>query len=142
MQQPTYNYILNVYLDDGTGNIRVNLWKQQAQKLLKLSDADVQKFRNESFEPLKNKLLGEQIKVLGNTKTNIMGRTEFTADLVFTDINPEQEVEMLDNAKKIVLETNKYDAIDAAKLASHDAKNDTKKDPDDEFEISEDFLEE
>ena len=49
---------------------------------------------------------------------------------------------MLDNAKKIVLETNKYDAIDAAKLASHDAKNDTKKDPDDEFEISEDFLEE
>jgi replication factor A1 len=142
VQQPTYNYILNVYLDDGTGNIRVNLWKQQAQKLLKLSDADVQKFRNESFEPLKNKLLGEQIKVLGNTKTNIMGRTEFTADLVFTDINPEQEVEMLDNAKKIVLETNKYDAIDAAKLASHDAKNDTKKDPDDEFEISEDFLEE
>jgi len=143
---PSFNYVLNIFLDDGTGNVRINLWKQQTQRLLRMPDDDVLKFKDapESFEAMKNKLLGEQVKVLGNTKINIMGRLEFTADLVFTDLNPDQEIEMLDHAKKIVLETNKYDAIDvnAAKNSSKKESSDAKSGSDDEFEISEDFLEE
>jgi hypothetical protein len=129
VQQPTYNYILNVYLDDGTSNIRVNFWKAQSQRLLKLDDAQVLKFRDSTdFEKYKTELLGEQIKVLGRAKTNIMQKLEFTADVVFTDLNPEHEIEMLDHAKEVVLDTKETTVP-------------KKKSDDDEFEISEDFLE-
>lgn len=127
--QPMYNYILNVYLDDGTSNIRVNFWKAQTQRLLKLDDSQVLKFKDSTeFEKYKTELLGEQIKVLGRTKNNIMQRLEFTADVVFTNLNPEHEIEMLDHAKEVVLDTKE--------TASPKKKSD-----DDEFEISEDFLE-
>lgn len=136
VQQPTYNYILNVYLDDGTSNIRVNFWKAQSQKLLKLDDAGVQKFRNSTeFEKYKTELLGNQIKLLGRAKTNIMQRLEFTADVVFVDLNPEQEIEMLDHAKEVVLDTKE---TLAPKNTSSTPKASAS---DDEFEISEDFLE-
>jgi len=138
-EQPSYNYILNVYLDDGTSNIRVNFWKAQSQKLLKLDDAGVQKFRESAeFEKYKTELLGNQIKVLGRSKINIMQRLEFTADVVFTDLNPEQEIEMLDHAKEVVLDTKETAVPKSApsKPAASASKEDN-----DEFEISEDFLE-
>mgnify|MGYP003876390045 CR=1 FL=1 len=131
-QQPSYNYILNLYLDDGTSNIRVNFWKQQTQRLLKLSDEQILKFKDsEYFEKYKTELLGEQIKILGRAKTNMMQRLEFTADIVFTDLKPDQEIAMLDHAKEIVLDTKEI-----INNTSSKTKND-----DDEFEISEDFLE-
>lgn len=124
-QQPSFNYILNIYLDDGTSNIRVNFWKQQAQRLLKLNDAEMLKFRDAAeFERYKTELLGNQIKILGTTKNTMMNRLEFTADVVFTDLQPDQEIEMLDHAKEVVLDTKPLP-----------------KDSSDEFEISEDFLE-
>lgn len=142
---PTYNYIVNVYLDDGTGNIRVNFWKQQTQKLLKLNDSEMQDIRNnmDKYEKYKTDLLGNQIKILGTVKNNIMGRLEFTAELVFADLNPDQEIQMLDHAKEIVLETNKYDKnTDVAHSSSASAPKPSKTPTDeDEFEISEDFLE-
>ena len=144
---PTYNYIMNIYLDDGTANVRVNFWKQQTQKLLKLSDVDVLKIKADPllFESYKTNLLGEQIKVLGATKNNIMGRLEFTAELVYTELNPDHEIEMLDHAKEVVLETNKYDAKPAVPMPlKTEPKKESKKsdNTEDEFEISEDFLEE
>lgn len=127
-QTPSYNYILNIYLDDGTDNIRVNLWKQQTQRLLKLDDSQIIKFKdNSEFEKYKTELLGEQIKVLGRVKKNIMQNIEFSADLVFTDLNPDQEIAMLDHAKEIILDTKNVP--------------EAKKHLDDEFEISEEFLE-
>ncbi len=130
-QQPSYNYILNVYLDDGTSNIRVNFWKQQSQRLLKLDDTQMLRFKDSAeFEKYKTDLLGEQIKVLGRAKTNMMQHLEFTADIVFTNLNPEHEIEMLDHAKEVVLDT-KETAVPSSKAKSDD----------DEFEISEDFLE-
>ena len=120
VQKPVFNYILNVYLDDGTSNIRVNFWKQQAQRLLKLNDEEIVKLNNDpaGFEKFKTELLGEQIKVLGTVKNNMMNRLEFTADLVFTDLNPEHEIEMLDHEKEVVLESKpeiKKDRSDAKK---------------------------
>lgn len=140
MQSPAYNYIMNIYLDDGTANIRVNFWKQQTQRLLKLQDDSVLLFRNspETFEKYKTELLGEQIKILGTTKNTIMNRLEMTADVVFRDLNPENEIEMLDHAKEVALETNKYDIKPKAETVT---KGTTPKESDDEFEISEDFLE-
>ncbi len=147
---PQYNYVLGLYIDDGTGNIRVTFWKQQTQKLLKLSDAEVATLRNspELFEKYKTDLLGIQVKVLGRVKNNITGRLEFTADLVYTDLDPAQETEMLSHAKEIALKTNKYDEnpLPTATAARNDKGSAIKpaKPPvdEDEFEISEDFLEE
>ncbi|MGV8150587.1 MAG: OB-fold nucleic acid binding domain-containing protein [Candidatus Woesearchaeota archaeon] len=129
-EQPSYNYIMNVYLDDGTSNIRVNFWKAQAQRLLKLDDSQIVKFKDSGeFEKYKTELLGEQIKILGTAKNTMMNRLEFTAEVVFTDLNPEHEIEMLDHAKTVVL-----DAKGPAKTKVASSDND-------EFEISEDFLE-
>ena len=142
-----YNCIMNVYLDDGTGNVRVNFWKQQTYKLLKQDDAGMSKIREnpENFERYKTELLGEQVKVLGNAKNNIMGRLEFTAELIFTNLDPDKEIEMLDHQKEIVLETNKYDAGTNEKTAASTSPKQEKtiksNESEDEFEISEDFLE-
>ncbi|GIU69256.1 MAG: hypothetical protein KatS3mg002_0492 [Candidatus Woesearchaeota archaeon] len=135
IQRPSYNYILNLYLDDGTANIRVNFWKQQTQRLLKLDDSQILKFMNSSdFESYKTELLGEQIKVLGRVKKNIMQNLEFTADLVFTDLNPDEEIAMLDHAKEIVLDTRQ--SIDHKNKVNQETFN-----QDDDFEISEEYLE-
>jgi replication factor A1 len=149
VQVPIYNYVLNAYLDDGTGNIRTIFWKQQSQRLLKITDKDFDAIRMqpETFEKYKTDLLGAQVKVLGTAKNNIMGRMEFNADVVFVDLNPDHEVEMLDHMREVALDTQVYsnvnkDAPAAAKSETKPKENIVKStDVDDEFEVSEDFLE-
>lgn len=172
IQTPTYNYVLNIYLDDGTGNIRAIFWKQQSQRLLKITDKefDAIRLQPELFEKYKSDMLGVQVKLLGTVKNNIMNRLEFNTEIVFTDLNPEHEIELLDHMKEVKLDarpitpntqaqtitsnnsnnikTNTASAvtISAAERAkqivqatkSEDIRSD---DLDDEFEISEDFLE-
>ncbi|MGV8141130.1 MAG: OB-fold nucleic acid binding domain-containing protein [Candidatus Woesearchaeota archaeon] len=155
-QQPTYNYVLNVYLDDGTDNIRTIFWKQQSQRLLKLDDTGFEDIRvhPENFERYKTDLLGTQIKVLGTAKNNMMSRMEFNAEIVFTDLNPEQEIKELDHMREIKLDvrptgttsspeaTQPSYAATTAKRVVESRANIVKSDElDDEFEVSEDFLE-
>jgi len=160
-QTPIYNYVMNVYLDDGTGNIRTIFWRQQSQRLLKLTDNDFNAIRiaPEMFEKYKTDMLGVQIKVLGTVKNNIMGRLEFNSEIVFVDVNPDHEIELLDHMREVALDirpitsntnesnTNSTEAhkssntiITAAERAKQIAQG-TKLESDDEFEISEDFLE-
>jgi len=154
-QTPTYNYVMNVYLDDGTGNIRTIFWKQQSQRLLKLNDNEFNAIRiaPEMFEKYKTDMLGVQIKVLGTTKNNIMGRLEFNSEIVFTDLNPDHEIEALDHMREVALEVRPItsNASNAETVQPTHANNSaerskqiaqaTKPEGDDEFEISEDFLE-
>lgn len=162
-QQPTYNYVLNVYLDDGTGNIRTIFWKQQSQRLLKLNDAEFNDIRlhPENFEKYKTDMLGVQIKVLGTAKNNIMGRMELNAEIVFTDLNPEHEIELLDHMREVKLDVRPIGSVSSSEVSAasssglasaaaavtakrvleskaHIVKSD---EIDDEFEVSEDFLE-
>ena len=37
---PKYAYVMNLFLDDGTENIRTVLWRNQVQRLLGLSDEE------------------------------------------------------------------------------------------------------
>jgi ssDNA-binding replication factor A large subunit len=155
-QQPTYNYVMNVYLDDGTGNIRTIFWKQQSQRLLKLNDNEFNAIRisPEMFEKYKTDMLGVQIKVLGTVKNNIMGRLEFNSEIVFTDLNPDHEIEALDHMREVALEvrpmtSNNSGAENTKSTPSTNSSAErakqlaqaTKPEGDDEFEISEDFLE-
>jgi replication factor A1 len=160
IQQPIYNYVLNVYLDDGTDNIRTIFWKQQSQRLMKLNDKDFENIRlhPETFEKYKTDMLGTQIKVLGTAKNNMMGRMELNAEIVFTDLNPEHEIELLDHMREIKLDTRPVGtasstaspsensmsnaAATTAKRVLESKANIVKSDElDDEFEVSEDFLE-
>jgi len=157
IQTPIYNYVLNVYLDDGTGNIRTIFWKQQSQRLLKLTDAEFNTIRvqPELFEKYKTDMLGVQVKILGTTKNNIMGRLEFNSEIVFTDLNPDHEIELLDHMREVALEvrpltnntptdtssTPKPNPLANAAERAKQIAQATKPEGDDEFEISEDFLE-
>ena len=162
-QSPAYNYVLNVYLDDGTDNIRTIFWKQQSQRLLKLDDAGMENIRlhPEAFEKYKTDMLGEQIKVLGTTKNNMMGRLELNAEIVFVGLNPDHEVELLDHMREVTLNTRpvtssevsasnkpnasptepKVDTTSIKRVVDSKANIVKSDELDDEFEISEDFLE-
>jgi ssDNA-binding replication factor A large subunit len=132
-QEPNFNYVMSIFVDDGTSSIRASFWKQQTQKLLGIPDQEVRSFKDNisGFERYKTELLGRQVKLLGSVKTNMMGRLEFNSDLVYTNLDPEQELEMLDHAKEIALESK----------PSAPEKQKSDSGSDDEFEISEDFLE-
>jgi ssDNA-binding replication factor A large subunit len=92
------SYVTNCYLDDGTGNIRVAFFANQLQQLTKKSDEELQMFKAapEGFQQIKTDLLGEMVKIVGRAKKNQMFETlEFVANRVDTDVNPEQEIQRL-----------------------------------------------
>ncbi len=163
VQTPTYNYVLNIYLDDGTGNIRAIFWKSQSQRLLKLTDKEFDAIRLQPalFEKYKSDMLGTQVKILGTAKNNIMNRLEFNAEIVFVDLNPDHEIELLDHMREVKLETKPLTQAQPTTTPTHTNTSTTisaserakqivqatkyeslrSDEIDDEFEISEDFLE-
>lgn len=93
------NFNLAAHLDDGTGNIRVSFWKQQAMMLTSMQEKQLIAIRDDpsTFEPIKNDLLGEIIKVVGSVKKNdTFDRLELNASLVFKDVDPAKELENLE----------------------------------------------
>jgi replication factor A1 len=84
--QPDYSYTLSLMLDDGTGRVRVVLFRNQAERILGLGREDFLKFRTDpfSFAQYQTKLLGEQFKFVGRAKMNTFSNSvEFIAQLVF-----------------------------------------------------------
>ncbi len=95
---PLYSYVMNAFIDDGSGSIRTVFFTNQAQNLLKKNDEDIQVFRTspELFEQVKNGLLGEMVKIAGKvTKNQMFDRLEFMANMVNRDVDPKQEIERL-----------------------------------------------
>lgn len=95
---PDYNYVMNTFVDDGTDSIRVTFWKRQIQTLLSKEDSEVQTFRTNpaAFEPLKTELLGNIVKLVGSTRMNQqMNSLEFSANLVFNNPDPNEELQRL-----------------------------------------------
>ncbi|MFC2135450.1 OB-fold nucleic acid binding domain-containing protein, partial [Bacteroidota bacterium] len=95
---PGYAYVMNLFLDDGSENVRTVLWRNQIQKLLDLSNEDVLKFRENpaEFEPIKTDLLGSIVKVVGRVNKNAsFDRLELIANLIYKDVNPEEEMKKL-----------------------------------------------
>ena len=98
----TYGAVLNVFVDDGSDNIRVVLWKNQIINFLNVTEEELQSFREnpEKFEEYKNKMLGEMMKFIGRTTKNEMfGKTEFVANVVLTEVKPEEEIKKIKEEK-------------------------------------------
>lgn len=79
--QPKQIPILNMFFDDGTGNIRTVCFRDQAEKLI----------NNETnFNVLKENVLGRQLKLQGKVvKNDLFDRTEFVINHL-EDLNPEE----------------------------------------------------
>lgn len=95
---PSHNYVMNAFLDDGSENIRTVFWKEQTLRLLGKTDAEVLKYKDEptAFEGVKNELLGNIVKLVGRVNKNEMfDRLEFNAQLVFTEPDPQEEMDKL-----------------------------------------------
>ena len=85
-QEPTYNYVMNIFVDDGSSNMRAALWKDQVQQLLSKSDAEVLALRDDSeaMTVAKDDLLGRIISARARVKLN---ETFNTKELVLYDVN-------------------------------------------------------
>ncbi|MFH0979064.1 MAG: OB-fold nucleic acid binding domain-containing protein [Candidatus Woesearchaeota archaeon] len=95
---PSYAYVLNLFLDDGTENIRVVFFRDQVEKLVSKSKELMLSMRDkpEEFETLKTELLGNIIKVSGRvTKNQMFDRLELVARSVDPSPNPQEEIDRL-----------------------------------------------
>jgi replication factor A1 len=96
--KPEYAFVMNVFVDDGTENIRCVLFRQQAERLLGKTIDQIRPFRQtpEQFEPIKTELLGQIVKFVGRAKKNtFFDRLEFNVQLVFPNPDPKEELARL-----------------------------------------------
>ncbi|NQV91189.1 hypothetical protein HQ489_01835 [Candidatus Woesearchaeota archaeon] len=83
--KPVLSYVMNLVLDDGTGNIRGIFWKNQTNNLLNKEETDMTIYKDDpaKFEEVKTSLFGEQYKLMGRVKMNDMfNRLEFNVQMV------------------------------------------------------------
>ncbi len=95
---PNYSYVLNLVMDDGSETIRTCFFKKQTENLLEMNEEQILQYKNhpESFEDIKNSLMGTTIKVVGRVNRNEMfDRLEFIVRLAFSKPNLEEEIERL-----------------------------------------------
>jgi replication factor A1 len=99
----TYGCVLNLFIDDGTDNIRTVLWKNQITNLLGIDEQQLLLLREnpELFEQKKTDLLGMIVKIIGRvSKNTLFNRLELVANLVFKDVNPEDELKNIKQPEK------------------------------------------
>ncbi|MBT3416573.1 hypothetical protein HON86_01350 [Candidatus Woesearchaeota archaeon] len=70
--------IVNMFFDDGTSNIRIVCFSNQAEQLFGKSSTDIADSNTEDFEDLKKLVLGKQLIITGRVNKNaMMDRLEF-----------------------------------------------------------------
>lgn len=95
---PDYGYLVNVFVDDGTENMRVVMFRNQAEKLLNKTKEEMVAYRiaPDTFEPMKTELLGEQFLFSGRVRKNtFFNRLEFIANNV-KKASPEEELNRIE----------------------------------------------
>ncbi len=104
--EPAYNYVLNLYLDDGSDNIRAVFWRDQIEQLLDLDKSQIMVFKDDpaKFEPVKTELLGNIMKVDGRANKNQnFDRIELVVSKVDKSPDPDEEIKKLkEEAEKVV----------------------------------------
>ncbi len=96
IEKTDYSYVTNLFLDDGTDNIRVVLWKNQTQNLFGMDHEKILSNQNTGFEEIKNDMFGKIVKFRGRTNKNEMfDRVEFIASFVDAEPDPDKEISRL-----------------------------------------------
>jgi len=102
VEEPDIGSVLNIYVDDGTDNMRVVLWKPQIQRLLDVDEEKLISFRDDilTFEDYKTELLGRMALIRGKVQeNNVTEKLEFVARYVDSDVDPESLYEDEDTDK-------------------------------------------
>jgi ssDNA-binding replication factor A large subunit len=97
--EPDYNYVLNIYVDDSSDNIRVVLWREQVQELLAMSQQQILAYKEDpaKFEQVKHDLLGKMIIVSGKaSKNQTFDRIELVASKINKNPNAQEEMRKID----------------------------------------------
>ncbi len=97
---PDFGYLINAFVDDGTESIRVVFFNQVTNSLLSLNKDQIIKYKDapQSFEEVKQNIMGNQIKIVGRVQNNTMfNRTDFIANSVDISPDPDKEIERLNN---------------------------------------------
>jgi replication factor A1 len=116
---PNFAYVLNLFLDDGTENIRCVFFKNQTDRLLNKTQEEILKYKDnpQDFEPMKTELLGNIVKLVGRvTKNQMFDRLEFVTQLVFLNPDPEQEINKLEKTDAQTNESESASAPEAPKV--------------------------
>jgi len=99
VEQPKISYVFNLVLDDGTDNIRVVLYKQQAEELFKKMEQEIISARNEAqkIEALKSEVFGQSVRICGRIQTNpLFDRQELIAQKVSRDVDVDEEMKRVE----------------------------------------------
>ena len=145
--EPDYNYVMNLYLDDGSDNIRTVFWRMQVEQLLDMDKSQVMNFKDDpaKFEPIKTELLGNIIKVSGRANKNQnFDRIELVVSKVDKSPDPDEEIKKLkEEAEKVVADEAdgsgkkeiKAEVKEETKeKAGDEAREEVKKEADDDLE--------
>ncbi|MEM3500385.1 MAG: OB-fold nucleic acid binding domain-containing protein [Candidatus Woesearchaeota archaeon] len=100
---PSYSFVLNFFVDDGTGTVRVVCFKEQVLQLLKLGENEVLSIKSNDgqLSALKNSLLGMQVLLEGRVSKNPgFDRIEFRALNVNPDPDPKLEIQRLKSVQQ------------------------------------------
>ncbi len=98
---PEWSYVLNLFLDDGTGNIRTVFFRDNVEKVCGKTKQELLTYKDnpEKFNDVKTELLGNIVKLEGRAVQNkFFDRLEFIANKVDLNPDPEQEVKRLENS--------------------------------------------
>jgi ssDNA-binding replication factor A large subunit len=82
---PDFGYVLNLVIDDGSGNIRSVFFNETVRDLLQLDASTVLAYKDNvtGFDEVKMKLLGTVVKVTGRvTRNSMFDRLEFSVNQV------------------------------------------------------------
>jgi len=104
---PDYSYLMNIFLDDGTGNIQAVFFRNIAEALLDKQPEQMLAYKDNpaAIEQMKNDLLGIIIKVSGRVNKNTMfERLEFVARSVDRNPNPEEELKNMQDVSEVKTE--------------------------------------
>ncbi|RLE45072.1 hypothetical protein DRJ16_00575, partial [Candidatus Woesearchaeota archaeon] len=79
-KEPSFAYVLNIFVDDGSDIIRCVLFRENATALI---GEDVMSYKDGSFDDVKMRLIGTQVKLRGRVVKNLLfDRLEFIVNEV------------------------------------------------------------
>ncbi len=101
--KPEHALVISGIIDDGSSNIRVVFFRENAEKILGLKASDLEKIEREEREKIiKEKLLGLEFVLRGKVKKNkIFDRVEFIVDEV-------KDLDVKKESKKLIEELKNY----------------------------------
>ncbi|MBI3036201.1 hypothetical protein HYY73_00370 [Candidatus Woesearchaeota archaeon] len=97
--KPSYSYVLNTVIDDGTETMRLVLFRRMVERLLSKNEQEMLAYRSQpdSFQQVKNDLLGTFVKAVARVNKNeLFDRLELVAQEIH-EASPGEEITRLND---------------------------------------------